>query len=258
MQDCSFTCTLFLPADSFAKLKRDPSQLRTFFDINFPGVVPDLISPTSLQTQFEGSPHLPLISIKCTPYHYRDACVIVGDAAHAMVPFYGQGMNAGMEDVRVLFDIIRKTPASDPTDTTSTQSQRAQALEEYTIQRTVDAHTINDLALINYVEMRSSVRSSLYRTRKWIEEHLDLWFPSLGWRTQYSRISFGNQRYSEVKRDVRRQGRLLLALLGIGAIGGLTNATLMAWWIWKRQRGWEKSLSAWLNSLWDRTRQFAR
>ncbi|EHL01825.1 putative Kynurenine 3-monooxygenase [Glarea lozoyensis 74030] len=75
-----------------------------------------------------------------------------------MVPFYGQGMNAGLEDIRILFEILDKYPS------------RAEALAKYSEYRKEDAHVINDLALQNYVEMRASVVSPFYSARKWLEE----------------------------------------------------------------------------------------
>lgn len=215
--DQSFTCTLFAPSAHFESLSTDPStRLPDFFNRHFPGVCPNLISHTDLLRQFRTNPHLPLISIKCRPYHYKSSAVILGDAAHAMVPFYGQGMNAGLEDVRVLFDILDKHGVySDSHDTKSRAQAREAALNEYTVQRAPDAAAINDLALRNYEEMRSGVRSPIYKFRKWAEETATLYLPALGWRTQYTRVSFENQRYSEVVRDVKQQGQLLLGTAGI-------------------------------------------
>ncbi|KAI9757533.1 MAG: kynurenine 3-monooxygenase, mitochondrial precursor [Lichina confinis] len=207
--DHTFTCTLFLPYRLFSELSGAPGLLEEFFVRHFPGVVPDLIAPSALQSQFDDNPHLPLISIKCSPYHHNDSCVILGDAAHAMVPFYGQGMNAGFEDVQVLYELLRTHSTENGSKTRTCDEERASALQQYTAQRTMDGHTINDLALNNYIEMRSSVRSTLYRSRKWVEEHVDYWFPQLGWSTQYSRVSFSNQRYSDVEKAVRKQGRVL-------------------------------------------------
>ncbi|KAI9888017.1 MAG: kynurenine 3-monooxygenase, mitochondrial precursor [Watsoniomyces obsoletus] len=221
--DRSFTCTLFMPERTFQQLQESPAELEQFFVTKFPGVVPDLISPDALHDQFHSNPHLPLISIKCSPYHYGSSCVIVGDAAHAMVPFYGQGMNAGLEDVRVLFQTLNRYRAQDGEDPKTHSENRAKALEEYTQHRTVDGHTINDLALRNYIEMRSLVRSPLYRTRKWLEERIGVWFPILGWSTQYSRVSFSNERYSEIEKAVAWQGRVLgsaMILLSLGMTAG--------------------------------------
>ncbi|KAI9757705.1 MAG: kynurenine 3-monooxygenase, mitochondrial precursor, partial [Chaenotheca gracillima] len=234
-KDKSFTCTLFLPAQHFSELSSSPPEALTeFFSTSFPGVLPDLIEPSALYSQFSTNPHLPLISINCTPYHYRSSCVILGDAAHAMVPFYGQGMNAGLEDVRVLYDFIdehapSKSPGTDP------DVARATALDAYTAHRTPDASCINDLALDNYIEMRSSVRSPLYKARKWIEERVHVWFPQSGWSTQYSRVSFGNERYSEVVKAVGRQRDMLVRLgwlVGSGTLVaglGLTGLGLRRW-----------------------------
>jgi kynurenine 3-monooxygenase len=145
-----------------------------------------------------------------------------------MVPFYGQGMNAGLEDVRVLFSFLDKhSPTSTNGGRKEIEAAREKALKEYSEYRKEDAYAINDLALQNYVEMRSSVVDPIYKGRKWLEEKISVWLPGLGWTTKYSRVSFGNERYSEVVRRSEKQGKLLLgSLLGVmgvpiavGAVG---------------------------------------
>ena len=218
----SFTCTLFAPTFDFVSLCARPvEELQSYFAQKFPGVCPELISAKELQIQFRQNPHLPLISIKCSPYHYNASVVILGDAAHAMVPFYGQGMNAGLEDVRVLFNFLDKHGLYEPNIQNAKEREniRAEALNNYTTYRTPDAAAINDLALRNYEEMRSGVQSRLYRTRKWVEENINLYVPGLGWKTQYSRVSFENERYSEVEKAVQMQGKILIGILGLGLIG---------------------------------------
>ncbi|KAH8682548.1 hypothetical protein BX600DRAFT_448808 [Xylariales sp. PMI_506] len=223
--DGTFTCTLFMPGDKYATLEADPTKLPAFFDQHFPGVT-SLIPPTELIAAFNRNPHLPLINIKCKPYHYSSSVVIVGDAAHAMVPFYGQGMNAGLEDVYTLFSILDKhaLETNDPQkpSTFPAAVQRASALEEYSATRTPDAHAINDLALQNYVEMRASVLSPTYRLRKSLEEWLSVYVPSLGWQTKYSRVSFSNERYSQVIAKSEHQGKILNRVLKFLFWGSLT------------------------------------
>lgn len=139
-----------MPAPYFTQLDTNPDAVPSFFDKHFPGVT-EYITPAALISSFKSNPHLPLISIKCHPYHYADAVVIVGDAAHAMVPFYGQGMNAGMEDVNVLFSFLDKKAAQGnvigETDPEVVKRNRTQALAEYSAFRATDVHAINDLAL---------------------------------------------------------------------------------------------------------------
>lgn len=140
-----------------------------------------------------------------------------------MVPFFGQGMNAGLEDVRVLFSILDKhiyknVGAKDPK--IQNDSARAAALSEYSEIRAPDAAAINDLALDNYKEMRDSVINYGYRIRKWLEERLSVYVPGLGWQTKYSRVSFGNERYSEVVRKSERQGELLMRGLAVALLLG--------------------------------------
>lgn len=235
-KDGSFTCTLFMPAGHFATLEADPSQVPNFFDVHFPGVR-DYISDASLIDSFNTNPHLPLISLKCKPYHFGSSGVIIGDAAHAMVPFYGQGMNTGMEDVRILFSILDKhaelaqtdnKPGEDeyedvasPAEAAAAQ-QRAQALAEYSATRWVDAHAINDLAFENYIEMRTT-QSRRYQLRKKIEEFMYLHFPSFGWRTKYTRVVFSNQPYAECMRQTDLQGRALMRF-----VTGMVTTPLVA------------------------------
>lgn len=132
-----------------------------------------------------------------------------------MVPFYGQGMNAGLEDVRILFSILDKhaiVENNNPEYPSSidTAFLRGLALAEYSALRVADAHAINDLALQNYVEMRASVLSPTYRLRKFLEEFMSVHLPNLGWQTKYSRVSFGNERYSEVVAKSEHQGKVLM------------------------------------------------
>lgn len=254
-KDRSFTCTLFAPHSVFTHLSTNPqANVVPFFASKFPGVCPELLSPSDLISQYSSNPHWPLISIKCTPYHHSSSVVILGDAAHAMVPFYGQGMNAGLEDVRVLFDfldshrIYGESPEKQVQSSTMSQKsatvkeRRAAALAAYTSHRTPDAHTINDLALQNYYEMRQGVTSPLYRLRKLLEENANKYFPSWGFATQYARVSFGNERYSGAAAAVYRQKVLLeiflSVALGAGVLGGLG--------LWRRigRRGLEKWIGA--------------
>ncbi|RKF82444.1 Kynurenine 3-monooxygenase [Golovinomyces cichoracearum] len=210
-----FICTLFAPSYVFEKLSQSPQDLLEFFYQNFPGVAPELIPPASLIESFSRNPHLPLISIQCSPHHVRDCAVILGDATHAMVPFYGQGMNAGFEDVRVLFQTLDMySTSSHPS-----QDRRALALEQFSALRVEDSQAISRLSLENYMEMRSSVTSRLYKCRKLLEEKLNFWFPSLGWATKYSRVSFGNMRYSEVCKRSDYQGAIISYIFqGIGMV----------------------------------------
>jgi kynurenine 3-monooxygenase len=231
--DKSFTCTLFAPSSHYSDLESSPTKLVEFFDTHFPGVCPDLIPPEALQKQFATNPHLPLISIKCSPHHFNSNAVILGDAAHAILPFYGQGLNAGLEDVRVLFEIFDSHGVYVKQDPEQVKSARAAALSAYSQLRIPDAHTINDLSRRNYAEMRYGIKSRLYRLRKRVEESLDRFIPSLGWSSQYARVSFGNERYSEIEKVNKRQGQILGAVYVSFLISTIGTT---GFWLWRLLR----------------------
>ena len=242
--DRSFTCTLFATPGTFAALAESPDALlQPFFAANFPGVCPDLIPPEELRAQFLRNPHLPLVSLRCAPHaHGAGAAALLGDAAHAMVPFYGQGLNAGLEGVRALFATLdahgvgpsRFWPARLPPGCAALDApaRRARALAAYSAERVPDAAAIGALAMGNYREMRADVAAPWYRAKKGVEEALMRALPRGAWASQYVRVSFENQRYSEVVRAVRGQDRLL-AVLALAAAAG---AGWLAWWVarWRR------------------------
>ncbi|EEH20566.1 hypothetical protein PABG_02797 [Paracoccidioides brasiliensis Pb03] len=254
----TFTCTLFAPEAQFAALEKEPDTLLAFFNKNFPGVSPELISPSALQEQFRTNPHLPLISIKCSPYHFGSSVVIIGDAAHAMLPFYGQGLNAGLEDVRILFEYFEQKGVYGHTSSQKSQGNidididididaaRAAALDAYTCQRTPDAHAINDLSRRNYLEMRWGVTSPLYLLRKYVEETLDRRIPILGWSTQYARVSFSNERYSEIEMKAKQQGRILVRVLTL-MLASVIGAG--GFWGWKGM-WWERLGKKFMRGFW--------
>ncbi|KAJ1921849.1 kynurenine 3-monooxygenase, mitochondrial precursor [Tieghemiomyces parasiticus] len=213
--DKTFTCTLFMPYDQFEQLQTE-AHLLSFFSQYFPNAIP-LIGRDQLVKQYFTNEKGTLLSVKCSPYHYQDRLVIIGDAAHCMVPFYGQGMNCGFEDVEVLAGILDRHTAL------GAASNVGAALAEYSAVRHRDAVAICELAMRNYIEMRSSVSDWRYLLRKRIEDRLHHWFP----RTViplYTMVSFTKIPYHLTIAQHDRQTRWLnrgmllsatLALIGI-------------------------------------------
>src|SRR5438270_1092646 len=145
--DGSFTCTLFWEFEgprSFATTKTD-DEVRRFFEEEFPDAVP--LMPALLE-DFRQNPTGSLVTIRCAPWFHKDKVALVGDAAHAVVPFYGQGMNAAFEDCVVLDECLAKFP-----------DNRERAFAKYFSRRKENADALADLAVENFIEMRDNTAS---------------------------------------------------------------------------------------------------
>jgi len=194
--DGSFTCTLFFPFEgkvSFDKLKTD-SDVQQFFEGTFPDalkLMPDLLD------DFSSNPTSSLVTVKCSPW-VRNKTLLIGDAAHAIVPFFGQGMNAGFEDCRILNELLDKN--NDDWET---------VLLTFQEQRKPDADAIAQLALDNFIEMRDLVADADFLLRKKIEAKLHEMYPDK-WIPLYSMVTFhDNLRYSEAYHAGQQQQKIM-------------------------------------------------
>ncbi len=193
--DKSFTCTLFFPFEgqpSFESLQT-PQQVLNFFKNTFPDSLTHL---KNIQEEYFQNPTSSLVTVKCEPW-VRNNCVLIGDAAHAIVPFYGQGMNAGFEDCYELNLLLNKY--SDDWEST---------LTEYQELRKKDGDAIADLALHNFVEMRDLVADEKFLIQKKIEAKLHEKFPKK-WIPLYSMVTFSDLRYSEAYEIGQRQQAIM-------------------------------------------------
>ncbi|TPX60869.1 kynurenine 3-monooxygenase [Spizellomyces sp. 'palustris'] len=202
--DKSFTVTLFMPWSKFEAICTE-EDLVTFFEETFPDSVPLMGQKLLVQEYFKNSKGS-LIQIKARPYHFRDRVVVIGDAAHAMVPFYGQGMNCGMEDCLVLESILTKHCGLPSSGLRPNPNALACALEEYTNTRNPDAEAMCDLAMYNYIEMRSSVTKAGYLFRKTVEGWLHRLMPTVV-IPLYTMVSFTRIPYAEAMRRWERQSK---------------------------------------------------
>ena len=207
--DGSFTCTLFWEFEaprSFATTKSD-DDVRRFFDQEFPDAVP--LMPTLLD-DFRQNPTGSLVTIRCAPWFYKDKVALVGDAAHAVVPFYGQGMNAAFEDCVVLDECLAEFP-----------DNREHAFAEYFRKRRENADALADLALGDFIEMRDKTASRAFRAKKKLDHLLEAALPGI-YLPLYTMVTFTRIPYAEAARRARRQDQIvyttLLAIMLIAAL----------------------------------------
>jgi len=213
-QDKSFTLTLFMPNTSYQALT-DREALLSFFNENFRDSI-DLIGEEKLVSDYFSNKALSLVSVKCSPYHVKDKAVILGDAAHAMVPFYGQGMNCGMEDCRVLDEAFDRNG-----------DDISKALEDYSKQRNPDAEAMCDLAMYNYIEMRDLVNKKSFLLRKKLDNLLHWMFPSW-WVPLYTSVTFTRMRYHHCVSNKAWQDEALQKISTIVGVSGLLAVFLLA------------------------------
>ncbi|MCO4764386.1 MAG: FAD-dependent monooxygenase, partial [Myxococcales bacterium] len=195
--DGSFTVTLFQAfagPEGLDELDRDPAHVQAFFERRFPDVLPHM--PTLL-SDWQRNPTSSLTTIRCAPFHHGKTAVLIGDAAHAVVPFYGQGMNAAFESA-ALFDALLSEHKGD----------LEAALPAFTQARKADADAIRQLALDNFMEMRAHVADPEFLRRKSIEKRLHAAAPD-AFVPLYSMVTFSSVSYSEAVRRAAAQNRWL-------------------------------------------------
>jgi kynurenine 3-monooxygenase len=193
--DGTFTCTLFLPFEgeiSFARLKTKDDVL-AFFNTHFPDAVP--MMPTLVE-DFFNNPTSSLITTHIKPWHYKDKSALIGDAAHAIVPFYGQGMNAGFEDCSILSELLEK------------EDDWSVILDKYDNKRKPNGDAVAQLALLNFVEMRDKVADPVFLERKKIEKELGKRYPEQ-FISVYEMVSFSHTPYNTALQCVQAQDQLL-------------------------------------------------
>lgn len=194
--DGSFTCTLFFPFEgdpSFASIRTE-EEVRAFFNKQFPDAVP--LMPT-LVADFMHNPVSSLITTRIFPWKYEDKSCLIGDAAHAIVPFYGQGMNAGFEDCSTLEALMDQHG-----------EDWATILAEFQEQRKPNAEAVADLALNNFIEMRDKVSDPAFLDRKKIEKELGRRYPGR-FNSVYEMVSFSHTPYAYALHCTKAQDILL-------------------------------------------------
>ncbi len=182
--DGSFTCTLFLPFEgeiSFDKIT-NRAEARSFFTTYFPNVMMDI---ENLTEDFFKNPTSAMVTMKCYPWTYWDKVALVGDSAHAVVPFFGQGMNAGFEDIFVLDQLINMYG-----------DDWLGIFGEYQKIRKPNTDAIAELSYRNFIEMSSKTADPKFILQKKIEKHFAEKFPEK-WIPVYSRVTFSNRPYAE-------------------------------------------------------------
>jgi kynurenine 3-monooxygenase len=194
--DGTFACILFVPfegADSFASLTTQAEVVR-FFKARFPDVVP--LMP-QLADNYFANPTGAMVTIKCSPWHVEGRALLLGDAVHAIVPFFGQGINCGFEDCTWLVELLDRHGADWP-----------QVFREFENARKVNTDAIADMAIQNFTEMRDRVADSRFLFRKKVELALEAKYPQL-FVPKYAMVTFHRIPYSVALARGAVQDRML-------------------------------------------------
>jgi kynurenine 3-monooxygenase len=200
--DGSYTVTLFL---SYSEGKYNFDNLTSkekiieFFENDFPdtlALIPDILK------EFENNPTGKLGTVKCYPWSYKGNTLLLGDSAHAIVPFYGQGMNASFEDVFVLDAVLNEF-----------EGDWSKVFSEFQKERKKDTDAIAHLAIDNYYEMRDHVADPSFKEKRTIEMDLEKNFPT-EYFSKYSLVTFNeNIGYNEAMTKGRAQDKALLKMV---------------------------------------------
>ncbi|MBI5857023.1 MAG: FAD-dependent monooxygenase [Sphingobacteriales bacterium] len=217
--DGSFTCTLFFPFEgepSFASLDTK-EKVKTFFEKTFADAEP--LMPT-LEEDFFANPTSSLVTVRCYPWIREDKFALIGDAAHAIVPFFGQGMNCGFEDCSVLNGLMDKYDNDWET-----------ILSEYQQLRKPDGDAIAELALNNFIEMRDKVADPKFLLQKKIEARLHEKYPEK-WIPAYTQVTFSPHiRYSEALQRGKKQEAIMHELMQMPNIAQVWDTHEIEHWV---------------------------
>jgi kynurenine 3-monooxygenase len=229
--DGTFTCTLFMPfeGENSFEILQTQNEVTAFFNERFADAVP--LMPTLLE-DFFANPTASLVTTHIFPWHYKDKSALIGDAAHAIVPFYGQGMNAGFEDCTILSALINEY--NDDWDT---------ILKRYEEKRKPNGDAVAQLALLNFVEMRDKVADPVFLERKKIEKELGKRYPDQ-FVSVYEMVSFSHTPYDTAMRCIRTQEQLLQRIMNEGDF--FDNVT---------QNDFNSKLDMWLNDYHEAVQQ---
>lgn len=213
--DGSFTCTLFFPFEgepSFASLNTK-EKVKNFFENTFADIVP--LIPT-LADDFFNNPTASLVTVKCYPWVREDKFALIGDAAHAIVPFFGQGMNCGFEDCLVLNSLIDKH-----------NENWELILQEYQQLRKPDADAIATLALNNFKEMSDKAGDATFLLQKKIEANFSKKYPTK-WIPAYSQVTFSPHiRYSEALKNSIKQEEIMQQVMALPNIDTIWETNIV-------------------------------
>jgi kynurenine 3-monooxygenase len=197
--DGTFACILFLPfegPDSFATLIT-PAAVVEFFQSRFPDAIP--LMP-DLADNFFANPTGAMVTIKCSPWHLDGRILLLGDAAHAIVPFFGQGINCGFEDCTALLALLDRYGAD-----------WDRVFREFEAARKINTDAIADLAVENFVEMRDRVADPRFLLRKKVELALEAKYPQL-FVPKYAMVTFHRIPYATALKRGRVQDLMLTEL----------------------------------------------
>lgn len=197
--DGTFACILFLPfegADSFAKLN-SAAEVSRFFQSRFPDAI--ALMP-QLTDNYFANPTGAMVTIQCSPWHVDGRALLLGDAAHAIVPFFGQGLNCGFEDCTTLMELLDRR---DP--------DWSRVFSDFETARKVNTDAIADMAIENFTEMRDRVSDSRFLFRKRVELALEAKYPQL-FVPKYSMVTFHRIPYSVALARGTVQDRILIEL----------------------------------------------
>ncbi|WP_422092074.1 FAD-dependent oxidoreductase [Tenacibaculum ovolyticum] len=210
--DGSFTVTLFLSYDegeyNFNNLTSE-EKITSFFETQFPDA---LALIPSIKDEFLNNPTGALGTVKCSPWHYQNKTILMGDAAHAIVPFYGQGMNASFEDITVFDEILNENLEDWET-----------VFKRYEKVRKEDTDAIADLAIDNFHEMKDHVANPIFKEKRKLEMTLEENFPS-AYFSKYSMVTFNeNIPYAEAMKKGRAQDKALLNMVAHHDLDAITD-----------------------------------